>query len=164
MKSHSLIEEAGVGTVKAAGILDEALAGADDGEIFVESVRSESFLFDDGRLKSASYDSGQGFGLRVVSGETTGYAHASEVSEAALRRAATAASAAKRGRAGTLAVGPTPANRQLYADVDPTAAPDFVTKTGLLPRARSACRAGFRVARRFAHGCRNHPFRRRKRC
>lgn len=42
----------------------------------------ESFLFDDGRLKSASYDSGQGFGLRVVSGETTGYAHASEISEA----------------------------------------------------------------------------------
>ena len=68
MKSHSLIEEAGVGTSKAAGILDEALAGADDGEIFIESVRSESFLFDDGRLKSASYDSGQGFGLRVVSG------------------------------------------------------------------------------------------------
>jgi TldD protein len=141
MKSHSLIEEAGVGTTKAASILDEALTGADDGEIFVESVRSESFLFDDGRLKSASYDSGQGFGLRVVSGETTGYAHASEVSEAALRRAATAASAAKRGRAGTLAVGPTPVNRRLYADIDPTAAPDFVTKTGLLAEIDAWCRA-----------------------
>ena len=99
MADRSLIEEAGIGVSKAAGILDEALAGAEDGEIYVESVRSESFMFDDGRLKSASYDSGQGFGLRVVSGETTGYAHASEISEDALRRAATSAAAAKRGRA-----------------------------------------------------------------
>src|SRR5262245_21563270 len=120
MKDRSLIEDIGPGVAKAASILDEALNGADDGEIYVESVRSESFLFDDGRLKSASYDSGQGFGLRVVAGETTGYAHASEVSEAALRRAAVSAAAAKRGRAGTLAVGPTPVNRRLYADVDPT--------------------------------------------
>src|ERR1700759_3238882 len=102
MKGGSLIGDIGPGLEKAAGILDEAVAGADDGEIYVESVKSESFLFDDGRLKSASYDSGQGFGLRVVAGETTGYAHASEVSEDALKRAAAAASAAKRGRAGKL--------------------------------------------------------------
>src|SRR5690606_35671980 len=132
MKDRSLIEDAGVGVGKAAAILDEALAGAEDGEIYVESVRSESFLFDDGRLKSASYDTGQGFGLRVVSGETSGYAHASELSEAALRRAATAASAAKRGRGGVLAIGPTPVNRRLYDDIDPTASPDFGTKTNLL--------------------------------
>jgi TldD protein len=48
-------------------------------------------------------------------------------------RAASAASAAKRGRAGSLAIRPTPVNRRLYADVDPTASPDFVTKTGLRP-------------------------------
>ena len=141
MTDRSLIEDVGVGISKAAGILDDALAGAEDGEIYLESVRSESFLFDDGRLKSASYDSGQGFGLRVVSGETTGYAHASEISEASLRRAATAASAAKRGRSGILAVGPTPVNRRLYADVDPTASPDFVTKTGLLAEIDAWCRA-----------------------
>src|SRR5215510_3167893 len=140
MKDRSLIEEIGPGISKAAGILDEALKGAEDGEIYVESVRSESFLFDDGRLKSASYDSGQGFGLRVVSGETTGYAHAYEISEASLKRAASA-SAAKRGRSGTLAVGPTPVNRRLYADVDPTASPDFVTKTGLLAEIDAWCRA-----------------------
>jgi len=141
MTDRSLIEEAGIGVSKAASILDEALNGAEDGEIYAESVRSESFLFDDGRLKSASYDSGQGFGLRVVSGETTGYAHASEISEAALRRAGTSASAAKRGRAGSLAVGPTPTNRRLYADIDPTASPDFVTKTGLLAEIDAWCRA-----------------------
>jgi TldD protein len=52
-------------------------------------------------MKSSSYDSGEGFGLRVVTGETTGYAHASEVSEAAIARAAASAgrsSAATPGR------------------------------------------------------------------
>ncbi|MDZ4760586.1 MAG: metalloprotease TldD [Alphaproteobacteria bacterium] len=141
MKSDSLIDDMGPGVDAAARILGEAVAGADDGEIYVESVRSESFMFDDGRLKSASYDSGQGFGLRVVSGETTGYAHASEVSEAALKRAATAASAAKRGRSGVLALGPTPVNRRLYADVDPTESLDFTSKTNLLAEIDAWCRA-----------------------
>src|SRR5690606_38968481 len=113
MTEYSLLEQAGVGISRAAGIIDEALNGAEDGEIFAESVRSWWFLFVDGRLKSASYDPGQGFGLRVVAGETTGYAHASELSEAALRRAATAAATAKRGHGGILAVGPTPVNRRL---------------------------------------------------
>ena len=54
MSDRSLIEDAGVGLSKAAGILDEALAGAEDGEIYAESVRSESFLFDDGILKGVN--------------------------------------------------------------------------------------------------------------
>jgi TldD protein len=139
--SESLIQQSGVGLEEAARILDGALEGADDGELYVESVRSESFVFDDGRLKSASFDTGQGFGLRVVSGESTGYAHSSEVSAAALRRAASAAAAAKRGRSGSLAVGPALVNRRLYDDVDPTAAPGFTAKTGLLAEIDAWCRA-----------------------
>ncbi len=141
MKGDSLINEIGPGLATASQILDEAVSGADDGEIYLESVRSESFMFDDGRLKSASYDSGQGFGLRVVSGETTGYAHASEVSEASLRRAGAAAAAAKRGHGGKLALGPTPTNRRLYADVDPTDSLDFVSKTNLMAEIDAWCRA-----------------------
>jgi TldD protein len=114
--------------------LADALKGADDGEIYVERTRSESFVFDDGRLKSAAYDTGQGFGLRVVAGEATGYAHSGELSEAAIARAAAAAGAVKRGHAGTQALAgpPVPANRSLYAPVDPTDAPGFTEKTGLL--------------------------------
>ena len=84
----SVLEASGVPAERAREILSQALAGADDGELFVERSESESFLFDDGRLKSAAYDSGEGFGLRVVAGETAGYAHAAEISEAALKRAA----------------------------------------------------------------------------
>ena len=88
----SILDSVGVSPERAREILGEALAGADDGELFVERSESEAFLFDDGRLKSASYDSSEGFGLRVVAGETAGYSHSSEVSEAAIRRAASSSS------------------------------------------------------------------------
>jgi len=117
---------------KAADILASASKGADDGDIFVERTRSESFVFDDGRLKSAAYDTAQGFGLRVVAGEATGNAHSAELSEAAIARAAETASSARRGYSGTLADGPTPTNRRLYAQIDPTETPDFGAKTNLL--------------------------------
>ena len=115
-----------------ATTLNDALHGADDGELYIERSRSESFVFDDGRLKSAAYDTGQGFGLRVVAGEASGYAHASELSAEAVARAAGTAAQAKRGYSGTLADGPRPTNRRLYAPIDPTEAPDFTAKTGLL--------------------------------
>ena len=65
-----------------------ALSRADDGELFLQYRKSEAFGFDDGRLKTASYDTHSGFGLRAVSGEMTAFAHASELSEAAIKRAA----------------------------------------------------------------------------
>jgi TldD protein len=68
----SILDASGVDPRRAQDLLDGALAGADDGELFIEKAESESFVFDDGRLKSASYDSTEGFGLRVVAGETAG--------------------------------------------------------------------------------------------
>src|SRR5580704_9822464 len=72
---------------RTAKMVDEALAGCDDGELFLEYEQSESLAFDDGKLKSASYDTTQGFGLRSVAGEATGFAHASALDEQALKRA-----------------------------------------------------------------------------
>ena len=78
----SILEASGVETERALDTLQNALAGADDGELFLERGESEFLVFDDGRLKSAAYDATEGFGLRVVSGETAGFAHSSEISEA----------------------------------------------------------------------------------
>ena len=64
------------------------LAGHDDGELYLQYRVSEAFGFDDGRLKTADYNSASGFGLRGVSGETTAFAHANEISAAAIDRAA----------------------------------------------------------------------------
>jgi len=128
----SVLESFGVDPARARAVLSEAVGGADDGEIFVEHSESEFFLFDDGRLKSATYDSTEGFGLRVVAGETAGFGHASEISEGAIRRAAGAASMAKRGYDGVAAEPPRPTNRKLYGEDDPLASPPFADKASLL--------------------------------
>ena len=128
----SLLDASGVERQQALQALGEAVAGADDGELFVEHAESESLVFDDGRLKSASYDANEGFGLRVVAGETAGYAHANEISEAAIARAADSASLAKRGYAGVAAEGPRATNRKYYGEDDPLAAPAFGDKIELL--------------------------------
>ena len=116
----------------ALGILREATAGADDGEIFFERHRSESLVFDDGRLKTASYDAAQGFGLRAVRGEVAGYAHSTEINESALRRAAETARLAVGDGGGTLADAPQATNRSLYTDLDPIAGNSFSVKIDTL--------------------------------
>jgi len=137
----SLLELRGVAADRAEAVLQEALRGADDGELFLERSDSEGLLFDDGRLKSASYNTTEGFGLRVVAGETAGYAHSSEISEAALRRAADAASLAKRGYAGVAADAPRSTNVRLYDDADPVGGLAFSAKTDLLQEIDAFARA-----------------------
>ena len=119
-------------TREATKILAAAADGADDGDIYVQRSVSEGFVFDDGRLKSATYDTTQGFGLRVVAGDASGNAHSGELTVEAIRRAAETARQAKRGYSGSLDTSPTPTNRQLYAPINPTEAPGFTAKTDLL--------------------------------
>jgi TldD protein len=137
----SILDAAGVDPERAVAILRDALADADDGELFVERSESESFLFDDGRLKSAAYDATEGFGLRVVAGETAGYAHASEISEAAIRRAADSAALARRGYSGVAAEGPRATNAKLYGEENPLSSPAFADKVALLQEIDAWARA-----------------------
>ncbi|MEZ5893886.1 MAG: metalloprotease TldD [Parvularculaceae bacterium] len=117
---------------RTQSILDDALKGADDGELYLEYAQSEAFVFDDNRLKTASFDVTQGFGLRSVCGESTGYAHASELSEAALKRAGAAVQAVKTGKGGAFAAGPARTNAKLYPEENPLGDMPFEEKTKLL--------------------------------
>ncbi len=117
---------------RVEGIVGEALAGMDDGELFLEWSQSESLTFDDGRIKSASFDQSQGFGLRALSGESCGYAHASELSEDAIRRAGRTVRAVKTGTGGVMAAPPPGTNRQLYTEINPLGGYDFAAKSKLL--------------------------------
>ena len=145
MNAHSpapsILEAAGVAPERAREILSQALAGADDGELFAERAESESFLFDDGRLKSAAYDASEGFGLRVVADETAGYAHASEISIAAIERAGASAALAKRGYSGVAAEGPRSTNTRLYGEENPLESPGFADKVALLEEIDAWARA-----------------------
>lgn len=113
-------------------IVNDTLHGGDDGELYFEYCQSEGFMFDDGRLKNASFDTSQGFGLRSVAGETTGFAHSSELSEAAIKRAADAVVAVKSGHAGVMADDPRGTNISLYTDDNPLNGVDFGTKVKLM--------------------------------
>ncbi|ESQ74481.1 metalloprotease TldD [Asticcacaulis sp. AC402] len=124
----------------AQAMLENALNGADDGEIFIEKREGESLLFDDGRLKSSAYNADQGFGFRVVAGETIGFANSAELSQAAVTRAAEAAVLAKTGKqvnvkldASYLAAGhPARSNRSYYQAHDPIGEMAFGDKIALL--------------------------------
>ena len=112
--------------------LGQALAGSDDGELFLEYRESEQISLDDGRIRSAGFDTSLGFGLRAVAGEATGYAHAGELSEPALRRAASSVAAVAAGHSGVAAEPPRATNARLYSDANPLGATDFPARTALL--------------------------------
>jgi len=116
----------------ALGLLRQAVAGADDGELFLERARSEVLSFDDGRIKTASYDASEGFGLRAVRGEVAGYAHSTEISENAIKRAVETARLAVGDGGGTLADAPQATNQRLYSDDDPLEAATFPAKIDVL--------------------------------
>jgi TldD protein len=128
----SLIDRAGLDLGKVQQLIGRGLDGADDGELFLEYRQAEALTFDNGRLKQATYDTAQGFGLRVVKDEAVGYAHASDLSEGAIGRAVEAVRAVKGGYSGTYAEAPSRTNRKLYTDDNPLGAPAFDAKVKLL--------------------------------
>jgi len=132
MSSDIFFGEEGMDRDRVQSLVDDSLKGADDGELFLEHRTSEMFAFDDGRLKAATFDTTQGFGLRAVSGEATGYAHATELSEDAIRRAGQTVQAVTRGHSGTVALPPARTNRKLYSDLDPLGSANFEKKVKLL--------------------------------
>ena len=125
----------------ALSLLRDATAGADDGELFLERRRSELLAFDDGRIKTASFDAAEGFGLRAVRGETAGYAHSTTINEQALKRAVATARLAVGDGGGTLAAGPAGTNQKLYSDDDPMLQATFSAKVDLLREIDAFARA-----------------------
>jgi TldD protein len=125
-------ERTGMDPGRVEGLVAQSLAGMDDGELYLEYSQSESLALDDGRIKSASFDTSQGFGLRAVAGEAAGYAHASELSEAAIRRAAATVRAVASGYSGVMAAPPSGTNRSLYTEESPLGLLNLGAKTRLL--------------------------------
>lgn len=137
----SLVDRAGLDRNRLAKIISRGLDGADDGELFLEYRQAEALAFDNGRLKQATYDTSQGFGLRAVKDEAVGYAHASDVSEAAIERAADAVRAVKGGYSGRYAAPPPRSNIKFYSDDSPLTSPSFEDKARLLQTIDAYARA-----------------------
>ncbi len=118
----------------------DALKGCDDGELYLQYTASESFSFDDGRLKTADFNTQAGFGLRGVSGETTAFAQANDISEAGIRRAAETMAVLDPAK-GARAAPPRRTNANLYTDADPLSLIPFARKVALCQQIDAAARA-----------------------
>ncbi|RAU23170.1 metalloprotease TldD [Paramagnetospirillum kuznetsovii] len=131
--AHALFfDRAGLDETQLRRLVAEGLAGADDGELFLEYRQSETVVLDDGQIKSASFDTAQGFGLRAVAGEAHGYAHGTELSADAIRRAGVTVRAVHGGRSGHMAEGPHRLARPLYTSLNPLSHVVFEDKVKLL--------------------------------
>ncbi len=133
--------QTGMDPASVAQLVTRSLEGQEDGELYLQYAMSESFAFDDGRLKAASYDTTQGFGLRGVTGEMTAYAHSNELSEAAIKRAGETVAAIRSDGDVTMALAPARTNRTLYAADSPFDGMGFAEKTNLLAEIDAYARA-----------------------
>ncbi|MBM3618858.1 MAG: metalloprotease TldD, partial [Alphaproteobacteria bacterium] len=126
--------QTGMDQTRVRRLVEDALQGMDDGELYLEFCQSESVSFDDGRMRNANFDTTQGFGLRSVLGEATGYAHSSELSEAAIARAASTVKAVNFGQSGSVDMLPAPfgSNQALYPSLNPLSEVEFAAKVKVL--------------------------------
>ena len=118
-------------------------AGGDFAEVFAEDRRSSSARLDDGRIEELTSGRDRGAGIRVVRGDTTGFAHTSDLTEAGLRAAADAAGAAARGGGGgvkEVAINQRRPERPLDVEVLPQDVPK-ARKVELLKRGEDAARS-----------------------
>ena len=125
---------------EAQALTAKLLSSCDDGELYLQFIASEAFGFDDGRLKTADYSRDSGFGLRGVSGETTGFAHANEISAGAIRRAGETLQLLD-ATTRPLAAPPERTNRHLYTDLCPLDLVPFEEKVALLEKIDAVARA-----------------------
>jgi TldD protein len=125
---------------EAQRLTAQLLEPCDDGELYLQFISAESFSFDDGRLKTADYSRDSGFGLRGVSGETTGFAHANDVSAKAIARAGETLQLLDPAKA-AMSKAPVRTNRHLYTDDSPLDLVPFAEKVALLEKIDAVARA-----------------------
>ena len=135
-----LYRDGGLDPDDARRLAQRHLTGCDDGELYLQYRASEAFGFDDGRLKTADFNMASGFGLRGVSGETTAFAHANELSVAAIDRAAATLRLLDPAK-GAPAAPPPRTNQAMYGADDPLSAIPFARKVALCQEIDAAARA-----------------------
>ena len=127
-------------TEKSAKLVDETLSSYDDGELFVEKTVSENLIFDDNKIKNASFDEEKGFGLRVVKDDSIGFSHSSELTDASLLKAVNAVKTLKNGSNSKNTI-PNKTNNTLYSDENPIQLVEFKSKINLLENINSYARS-----------------------
>ncbi len=117
---------------QAEQLVSETLKNCDDGELFFESSKSESFILDDQKIKNTSYDTSIGYGLRAVTEDVTAFAHSNEISKTSLSDSSKKILSSLKNKNGKLDSAPARSNSKMYSDINPIEAKPFNEKVSIL--------------------------------
>ena len=119
---------------EADRLVSETLKNCDDGELFFESSKNESFVLDDNKIKNTSYDTSLGYGLRAVTDDVTAYSHSNEISKKSLTEASRSLLSSLKNKNGKISTSPQRSNSKMYSDVNPIEAKPFGEKVSILKK------------------------------
>jgi len=119
---------------EADRLVSETLKNCDDGELFFESSKNESFVLDDNKIKNTSYDTSLGYGLRAVTDDVTAYSHSNEISKKSLTEASKSLLSNLKNKNGKISTSPQRSNSKMYSDVNPIEAKPFGEKVSILKK------------------------------
>ncbi len=116
----------------ASSIVSETLNKCDDGELYLEDSKSESIILDDNKIKSSSYKSDLGYGLRAITGEVVAYSHSSDLSKKSLNESSKNLKSTLSTSNGTYNFEIKKTNKKYYSEQDPIEEKNFKSKIEVL--------------------------------
>jgi len=116
----------------ASSIVSDTLNKCDDGELFLEDSKTESIILDDNQIKSSSYKSDLGYGLRAITGEVVAYSHSSDLSKKSLNESSKNLKSTLSSASGTYNFEIKRTNKKYYSEKDPIEAKNFKSKIEIL--------------------------------
>ena len=125
----------------AENIISETLNKCDDGELYLEDSKSENILLDDNKIKSSSYSSDLGFGLRAISGEIVAYSHSNEISKDSLNQSSKNLQSTLKSSKGTYNHEIPKTNKNFYNDINPIEEKDLNSKLEVLNKVNDYLRS-----------------------
>ena len=116
----------------ASRIVSDTLNKCDDGELYLEDSKSESIILDDNKIKSSTYKSDLGYGLRAITGEVVAYSHSSDLSKQSLNESSKNLKSTLSSSKGTYNFEIKKTNNKYYSEKDPIEAKNFKSKIEIL--------------------------------
>ncbi len=116
----------------ASSIVSNTLNKCDDGELYLEDSKSESIILDDNKIKSSSYKSDLGYGLRAITGDVVAYSHSSDLSKKSLNESSKNLKSTLSSSNGTYNFEIKKTNKKYYSEQDPIESKNFKSKIEIL--------------------------------
>ncbi len=124
----------------ASSIVSDTLNKCDDGELYLEDSKSESIVLDDNKIKSSTYKSDLGYGLRAITGEVVAYSHSSDLSKKSLNESSKNLKSTLSSSNGTYNFEIKKTNKKYYSEKDPIEGKNFKSKIEILNQANDYVR------------------------